>query len=477
MNTDTESRTVLFIDDDTVAHTIVETMLAAEGYRVLSAFNGAAGIRLVENEHVDIVITDIVMPGMDGIEVLERTRALYPDKPVIVMSGWGQLEDVKTALRLGAYDYLSKDENGINRETLCAAVGRAWERLQLKRDKELYQQHLEQRIHETTEQLQQSNEEWRAQQQKLNDRLIAQFEDVELSERKYRTLMQKAPGGIATFDLGMRITDANQVFLKTLHFDEAAPLDENAVHNNQYFAQSTFPKKIWQCIESKAELAGTQDYYIGNSEKRVLEYTLTPIPLDDRGFRAEVLFTVRDVTLEMEEKARLEERANYDEMTGLLKGEKLDETLAQALPALGSDDTLALLHLDLDDFRDINTEFGHQVGSKVLSIVGQRIQGCISRDKDYAFRTGGDEFAVLLTRYAPGTLELVVQRVTQRLANVFSVSVAGQAVNLNCTFSVGVAEYSQTREQDAELLYKEADDATYQAKEQGKNCVVYFDPQ
>jgi len=301
--------------------------------------------------------------------------------------------------------------------------------------------------------------------------------DVERSEKKFRTLIQKVPSGIATLDSSLRITDYNTAFIHTLGFDSSDSINSTSVESNPYFIKSVFPDEIRHCISDSAERSGTVEYLGPNDETRYIEYTLTPIPLDESDFKVEVLFTVRDVTLEIGEKHRLQKEANYDDLTGLLKHGKFNETLADTLANVrSSGGTLALIHFDIDNFRDFNTKHGHPVASEMLRIIGRRIAASISSRRDFGFRTGGDEFAVILTCFSPDSLPIVVERLINKLTELYNLKVGSTEQILKCTFSVGVVEYSVERHQTAVEIYEEADKATFQAKDAGRNQIVYFEP-
>lgn len=100
-------RTVLICDDNRVIHEGLNSYLAAEGIRVLSAYDGAKALELLRNEHVDIVILDVMMPGMDGYEVCREIRR-NSDVHIIMMSAKSDEIDRILGLELGADDYLSK---------------------------------------------------------------------------------------------------------------------------------------------------------------------------------------------------------------------------------------------------------------------------------------------------------------------------------------------------------------------------------
>ena len=99
---------ILVVDDEPAIQDILNWALSAEGYRVATAGSGEEALNRVEQEDFDIIVTDIVMPGLDGLEVLERSRVLNPRAAVIVMTAYAALETAIAALRRGASDYLEK---------------------------------------------------------------------------------------------------------------------------------------------------------------------------------------------------------------------------------------------------------------------------------------------------------------------------------------------------------------------------------
>ncbi len=99
---------ILVVDDEPAIQDILTWALTAEGYRVATAGSGEEALSRVQEEEFDIIVTDIVMPGLDGLEVLERSRVLNPRAAVIVMTAYAALETAIAALRRGASDYLEK---------------------------------------------------------------------------------------------------------------------------------------------------------------------------------------------------------------------------------------------------------------------------------------------------------------------------------------------------------------------------------
>jgi len=149
------TQTILIVDDEDIVRQSFCDQLEDLGYEVFEANNGKNGLSLALEKSPDIILTDLRMPLMSGIELLDKCVELLPDTPVIVISGAGLIEDVVQALHLGAFDYINKPVRDPN--LLKATVSRALEQVSLKRQNQNYQLHLEQLVHQRTLQLSETN--------------------------------------------------------------------------------------------------------------------------------------------------------------------------------------------------------------------------------------------------------------------------------------------------------------------------------
>ena len=188
---------------------------------------------------------------------------------------------------------------------------------------------------------------------------------------------------------------------------------------------------------------------------------------------------VRDVELkyELAERKRAEERldhlANYDTVTGLPNRYYFNERLSMALArAYKSGEIVALMFLDLDNFKVVNDTLGHHVGDELLQYVAHRLQSAL-RPNDAICRVGGDEFAVVLENITDASQALVVgEKCTQALSGMIGFS--GHDVYVSV--SIGVSLYPQDTTDMHDLL-KNADTAMYHAKAKGKNTCQVFLPE
>jgi diguanylate cyclase (GGDEF)-like protein len=170
-------------------------------------------------------------------------------------------------------------------------------------------------------------------------------------------------------------------------------------------------------------------------------------------------------------KEQLRYQAFHDPLTGLANRAMFAEQVDRQLSRVGDGHVLAVLFLDLDDFKLVNDTLGHAAGDRLLGAVGERIKGCIRGD-DLAARLGGDEFALLL--FDEEGLEratTVANRVIEALQVSFPI--AGQELTVGG--SIGIAVGRETTQQTDELL-RNADVAMYTAKAGGKGRVAVFDP-
>jgi len=116
--------TILVVDDEINYLTVMEALLGDEGYEVYTAPGGQEALKLAGTSDVDLVLTDMKMPKMNGIELLSELKRLYPDLPVIMMTAFGTVEKAVEAMKTGAYDYILKP---FKNEELLATIARALE--------------------------------------------------------------------------------------------------------------------------------------------------------------------------------------------------------------------------------------------------------------------------------------------------------------------------------------------------------------
>ncbi|MDA8083984.1 MAG: response regulator [Nitrospiraceae bacterium] len=130
---------ILVADDDEIARDVITSLLKREGYAVLSALDGLDAIRILRVEDIGLVITDLRMPGADGIEVLKYAVRSNPDIAVVILTAYGTLDTTLEAIKEGAYDYLTKPFKG---QEMILVADRAYKRMVLLQDNKELTRHL-----------------------------------------------------------------------------------------------------------------------------------------------------------------------------------------------------------------------------------------------------------------------------------------------------------------------------------------------
>lgn len=155
---DEDKGRILVVDDESYVRDIISRKLSAEGYVCEQAENAEKALSMISQGEYECVLSDINMPGMDGIELLRNIRVADRDVAVIMVTGAPDLDGALEAMRLGAHDHLSKP---LNLDHLSLTVDRAIEKKRLVEENREYQRDLESKVEERTKQLYDANEELR----------------------------------------------------------------------------------------------------------------------------------------------------------------------------------------------------------------------------------------------------------------------------------------------------------------------------
>ncbi|BCO07777.1 hypothetical protein GF1_01530 [Desulfolithobacter dissulfuricans] len=151
---DIQKLSILIIEDDPLIRKVIALYLQEQQYTVIQAGDGHAGLNAFRTRRPDVVLTDLCLPGLGGLDILAHIRREAPDTPVIIVSGMGTLTDAIKAIRIGAWDYITKPIDDM--EVIKQAISQAMERASLIRENRRYQHHLEKEIKKRTAQLHQA---------------------------------------------------------------------------------------------------------------------------------------------------------------------------------------------------------------------------------------------------------------------------------------------------------------------------------
>lgn len=201
--------------------------------------------------------------------------------------------------------------------------------------------------------------------------------------------------------------------------------------------------------------------------------TIAKIQRENQSLRRKLehaLAQVQDKNLQLEDSlARMQQMAATDPLTSLYNrrhfGRVLDQMFAESQRYMAD---MACVMIDLDDYKQLNDRYGHQVGDQLLILAGKVISANMRR-MDVAARYGGDEFVLLLPRASTEEAELVARRIREEFATAAAAALKSER---GITMSVGIASLNNSRPASADQLVAHADQALYRAKKAGRDCII-----
>jgi len=196
-----EMENILVVDDEEAIREVVSTMLESKGYRCTTVHNGRAAQEQVKRTTPDLVLSDMIMPEMDGLKLLEWLRQYDPDVPVIMVTAIHDISTALEAIRRGAYDYILKP---FEKEQLFLGVGRALQHRRLVIDNRNYQRDLELKVEERTRRLQMAVEQL---EQSYDDTLEALGSALDLKDAETEGHCQRVTAFCISIAKSMPVPD------------------------------------------------------------------------------------------------------------------------------------------------------------------------------------------------------------------------------------------------------------------------------
>jgi two-component system cell cycle response regulator len=448
---------VLVVDDLPANVRLMEARLSAEYFDVVSAANGADAIEAAVTSHPDIVLLDVMMPGMDGFECCRRLRADPRTRhiPVVMVTALSNVQDRVRGLEAGADDFLTKPVRDV---ALYARI-RSLVRLKMLAD--------EWRLRSATSGRFGMADDSATIQGEISTkgaRLLVVDELPGLTRMLTQSLKDEDATVEVTADVADALQRANQSVYDTIVINTLMrKVDALRLCAELRSGEHTRQMPLMAVIEDgdDARLARVLD--IG-----VNDYLLTPVEPNELVARVRTQIRRRRY---MEALRHNYERnmalALTDALTGLHNRRYMEAHMGNlAQRATHSDRTMALLMIDIDHFKRVNDNFGHPVGDQVLRAVAERLQHNV-RPFDTVARWGGEEFMVVMPEADDKIGRVVAERLRAKVEH--APNVVDHAVgSIDITISIGVAASKPKGFDPAELI-RDADAALYRAKQAGRN--------
>lgn len=419
---------ILVVDDEEKIRESLRGLLEDNGYKVKSAGSGAECLQLMSSKRFDLVILDIIMPDMNGIEALRKIKELYKDAEVIIISAYADKEKAITTFRLGAYDIIEKPfEAKELMNTVANCIG------QMELRKEVEKKNL-----------------------KLRE-----------SEARYRNLFTNAADAIYMIDPKTReIIDCNPKAseitgytckeLKAITIEELHPKEDRSAI-----------KRIFRKITETGSLSRV-------SQINQLRKDGKPVPVEINaatirlGGEKYILCVCRDITIRRELEQKLREAAMTDDLTKLYNRRGFFTLAEQQYKiAKRTRKGMSLLYVDIDNMKTINDDFGHRAGDQSLLDTSNILKKTF-RETDIIARIGGDEFAVLFTEYSEPDIEKII---ADKLRNNLQLHNKQSGRGYKLSLSIGMARYEPGHPCSIDKLLAKADSMMYERKKHNHNAM------
>ncbi len=451
---------ILIVDDDPANVKLLKAKLSLNAFMTIEAFSGKECLNKAQKEHPDLILLDIMMPGIDGFEI---TRILKRDKttrdiPIIHVTALDRSINRIRSLEAGADEFLNKP---INTEELLTRIRSL---LRLKK----YCEQLKTRKESKRRFLSPEKQNFAFQNMDLkaailvvdtNEKDVAFYEKnvcaycsslfITGSGKEALNIVESKPIDIVILDISLLDMDGYEVCRRLKKTDRTRNIQVMTI------TSKTDIKSKIRAIE-----LGTDDYLIkpvGSLElkARIKSFIRKKVYLDILVAKYESAF----------------HSAITDQLTNLYNHAFFKHYLELELTrALRQKHPLTLLIIDIDDFKQINDYYGHQEGDRILRKMGHIFRSSV-REIDVCARYGGDEFAVVLP-YADRVIGgMIAERLWKKIALIKNKQ-EKRAENEYIKVSIGISVCPQDA-LDVQGLIQKADMAMYQSKKNGKNRIIY----
>jgi diguanylate cyclase (GGDEF)-like protein/PAS domain S-box-containing protein len=431
---DIHGRTILVVDDIPTNLAVAVDYLEDNNFQVMVAQDGEEGVERAQLIRPDLILLDVMMPGIDGFETCRRLKMIEStrDIPVIFMTALNGTSDTVKGFSAGAVDYVTKP---FQVEELLARI----------------------KTHLTL----------RAAQKQL----VMQNTQLQASEIRYRRLFETAQDGILLLDFESgQVTNVNVSVVNMLGYSRDHYL------NRKLWDIQPF-EDIPACQPGLAELqtrgsVSFEHWPLAAQDKSLVDVEFVGNVYEVDGARI-VQCNIRNITDRKQAEARIRYMALHDALTGLPNRILFKDRLTQAIRlAHRNRERVVVLMLDLDHFKHINDTLGHHIGDGLLEAASKRLKACI-RESDIVARLGGDEFVIAFPAVPEDqNIENVVKNLLASLREPFQV----EGHELQVSGSIGISQFPGDGENPATLL-RAADTAMYAAKANARGSYSFFTPE
>lgn len=429
---------VLIVDDRRENHRAFEKILANLDANFHNAMNGEEAMSLTLRHQFAVILMDVMMPVMDGFETAAMLRVnqetLYT--PIIFITAADRNDEFEfRGYEVGAVDYLFKPVKPITLESKVKVF------LELDQQRNLISRTLE---------------------------------DMRRLTERHQLLLQSIGEGVIGIDPTGRLSFANPASCKILGYAERR-IEGRHIDEILFRGESHLMPLNWnetplyqECFKGKQYHDSLATFCKADGTPCAIEYTSTPVIED--GVVTGAVMVFQDISERKKTEDRLIRLAQFDSLTGLSNRHAFTQLLTQVVArASRSLNKVALLFLDLNRFKQVNDNLGHEVGDMLLQEVALRLKNSV-REGDILSRLGGDEFTIIIE--SVNTVRNAVT-VAENVITSFDQPFCILDHEIHIGASIGIALFPDSA-LDTKTLLKCADIAMYKAKEEARSTYSFF---
>jgi diguanylate cyclase (GGDEF)-like protein/PAS domain S-box-containing protein len=459
---------ILIVDDEIQNRKLLEILLKPEGYLTRSAANGEDALASIAESAPDLILLDVMMPGLDGYEIatLLKAQPATAHIPIIMVTAQIDSKARLNGLSAGAEEFITKP---VDRAELWLRVRNL---LRLKTLGDFFQNQsglLENTVKERTEEL-------RDTKVRLHERKLAETALFAEKER-LRVTLSAIGDAVMTTDVQGNITYMNPVAEEMTGWcnEKAVGLPLTQVFdivNEHTSATAPNPVEAVLCNGLAAKLAPDTCLIHRSGTRIAIEDSAAPIR-DTQGTLIGVVLVFHDVSDARKMRAQMNHLASHDALTGLINRREFE---CRVLTSLGNDGLKdrqhTLLYLDLDQFKVVNDTCGHLAGDELLRQLTALLQNPL-RQNDALARLGGDEFGLLLENCSTNQALRIAESLRQIVSDFHFVWLDK---SFPLSVSIGLITFDNNGVTLSDIL-RMADAACYVAKDKGRNRIHIYTPE
>ena len=423
MNNYSRAVTILYVEDEEDVRDGYARALKRTSRKLYTAQDGKIGLELYKKHSPDIVISDIKMPNMNGLEMVKAIKEINPNANIIFTTAHSESAYLLEAIELHVEGYLLKP---VDKKSLLSIVAKLSKNIMLEKENKEQKEILQHIIDSEN-----------------NITIITDIQSISFASKSFLNLF----GASTLTELGNKFTSVLDIVQN----------NETLINKQNIIKSMNMGKSLYDFIQDIDE--ANRVVIFENNEKKSKSFFVNISKIGDTNF----LINLTDITKIEQQREVTTKKAYTDGLTGVYNRNKFEEVFEYELKkSKRYSQPLCLALLDIDYFKIFNDKHGHLIGDEILIMLAKEIDSK-TRETDMFARWGGEEFVILFTNTDLNNAISSTENFRKNIENLHHDSAGA------ITSSFGLTQFKDNDTMNS--MFKRADEALYNAKSSGRNCV------